>query len=398
MTDSRAAAEPDVTRFESEVTAVEDGGEIVELAESYFYPAGGGQPADRGTLAGVSVEHVASDRGTVRHVLAEPAAVEPGDVVVGQIDPAFRRYCRRAHTASHVLYGAGRRLFTELGYGGFDIDVERVRVDLRVPAGIGDEELVELERLTNRAVWESRAVSWELVPPSEARSREAVAFNSATEEGVMAEADSIRLVTVEDWDVAACGGTHVRNTREIGPVTVLDRSNPGEGLTRVEFAVGPTGIEHRAAERRALRAAATDLGVPTTEVDAGVADLQDRYEAVSTERDALKSEVLGARLEGLDVVDRPDGTWQLGVIEDFGPNEVGERIRDPGPAVDTIAVAGEDGATFLVVASNGEVDAGAVVDAVTEAFGGGGGGGPAFAQGGGLDVAPDRVVAFLEEY
>lgn len=387
-----------MTSFEAPVTAVRDGGRVLELEETYFYPAGGGQPADRGHIAGTAVEDVTTDDGAVIHRLADPTAVEPGTVVSAEVDPEFRRYCRRAHTASHVLYGAGRRLFEDIGYGGFDIDEQRVRVDLRVPGGIDDETLAALERLTNRAVWESRAVSWTAVSLEAARDREDVAFNAATEEGVMATADTVRLVTVAGWDVAACGGTHVRSTAEIGPVTVLDRSNPGEGLSRVEFAVGPTAVERRAAETRALRTAATTLGVPPTEVDDGVAELTDRLATVEAERDGYRDEVLDSRLAGLSTHERDGTRWRVGTVEGFGPNEVGERIRDPADGV--VAVAGEDGSTFLVVATAPETDvsAAAVVSSITAEFGGGGGGGPPFAQGGGLDAAPERVVAALREY
>lgn len=394
MTESRAPAEPNVTSFETEVSAIRDGGCTLELAETYFYPAGGGQPADRGTIGGVTVTHVAAEDGVVEHHLAESANVAVGQTVVGQIDPAFRTYCRRAHTASHVLYGAGRRLFEELGYGGFDIDEERVRVDLTVPGGVDDGALVELERLTNRAIWDARPVTWETVPKSEALGRDAVAFNTATEEGLTG--DTVRVVRVADWDVAACGGTHVENTREIGPVTVLERSNPGEGLSRVEFAVGPTGIERRATESEALRAAATALGVPTTEIDSGVIELQERYERVLDERDDLQEEVLEGRIADFATVDHDGETWRIGILEGYGPNDLGPHVRDPPE--DLLAVVGRDGGTFVLVGSAGDTEAGAIVDAITETFGGGGGGGPAFAQGGGLDADPAEIVSYLETY
>ncbi|MFB6177568.1 MAG: alanyl-tRNA editing protein, partial [Halobaculum sp.] len=244
MPDSLAPAEPSVRSFDATVTAVD--GRDVTLSETYFYAEAGGQPADRGTIDGTVVEDVQATADGVVHTLREQPAFDSGDTVRGEIDDDFRTYCMRAHTASHALYGAGRQLFDDLGYGGFGIGEEKVRVDFTTDADITDETLVELERLVNRAVWDSRPVSWEEVPVEEARNREEVSFNTKTEEGVMADADSVRIVTIEGWDWAACGGTHVSNTREIGPVAVQSRSNPGEGMTRVEFAVGPSGIEQTA--------------------------------------------------------------------------------------------------------------------------------------------------------
>ncbi|GAB3311238.1 alanyl-tRNA editing protein [Haloplanus salinarum] len=391
---TRAPADPDVREFEATVTAAA-GGEVV-LDRTYFYAESGGQPADRGTLAGVPVVDVrAGDDGVVHH-LAEDPDLSPGDEVVGVIDDEFRTYCMRAHTASHLLYGAGRRLLDDLGYGGFDIDAEKVRVDLATTTDVDDAVLVELERLTNRAVWDSRPVSWEEVPVEEARARDEVAFNTKTEEGVMSDADTVRLVEVEGWDVAACGGTHVANTREIGPIEVLDRSNPGEGLTRVEFAVGPGAIDRRATVRRAALDAARDLDTNVTDLDEAVASLRAERDDLEAAVRTYKSAVLDARLADLPTAERDGAVWRIGTVADFDPNEVGEAAKERvGDDVDALAVVGEGSAPYVVVATTGEVDAGDVVDGVTERFGGGGGGGPTFAQGGGLDADPADVVAAL---
>ncbi|QGX94157.1 hypothetical protein EI982_04845 [Haloplanus rallus] len=391
---TRAPADPDVREFEATVTAAA-GGEVV-LDRTYFYAESGGQPADRGTLAGVPVVDVQTGDDGVVHHLAEDPDLSPGDEVVGVIDDEFRTYCMRAHTASHLLYGAGRRLLDDLGYGGFDIDAEKVRVDLATTTDVDDAVLVELERLTNRAVWDSRPVSWEEVPVEEARARDEVAFNTKTEEGVMSDADTVRLVEVEGWDVAACGGTHVANTREIGPIEVLDRSNPGEGLTRVEFAVGPGAIDRRATVRRAALDAARDLDTNVTDLDEAVASLRAERDDLEAAVRTYKSAVLDARLADLPTAERDGAVWRIGTVADFDPNEVGEAAKERvGDDVDALAVVGEGSAPYVVVATTGEVDAGDVVDGVTERFGGGGGGGPTFAQGGGLDADPADVVAAL---
>jgi len=399
---TRAPADPEVREFEATVEDVErrsTNGDAVVLDETYFYAESGGQPADRGTIAGVPVTDVQTDGSAVVHHLAEDADLSPGDTVVGVIDDDFRTYCMRAHTASHLLYGAGRRLLDDLGYGGFGIDAEKVRVDFATATDIDDAVLVELERLTNRAVWDSRTVSWGEVPVDEARARDDVAFNTKTEEGVMDDADTVRLVDIEGWDVAACGGTHVSNTREIGPVEVLDRSNPGEGLTRVEFAVGPPAIDRRASVRRATLGAARHLGTSVDALDEAVADLQAERDDLEADLRAYKSEVLGARLTSLPATERDGAVWKVGTVTGFGPNEVGEAAQDrvgDGDA-DVIAAVGEGPAPYVVVATGGQVDAGDLVADLTDEFGGGGGGGPTFAQGGGLDADPETVVAALRD-
>ncbi|MFC5135677.1 MULTISPECIES: alanyl-tRNA editing protein [Haloferacaceae] len=406
MTASRAPAEPAVREFESTVERI-DGREVV-LAETYFYAESGGQPADRGTLGGVLVDDVFERDGEVVHVLAEdPAAgtagdVEPGDTVTGVVDDDFRTYCARAHTASHVLYGAARRTCEDLGYAGFDISPEKVRVDLTTAEPLDDADLVELERLSNRAVWDSRSVSWEVLPEAEARDRDGIAFNTKTEEGAMSGGESVRVVTVEDWDVAACGGTHVENTAEIGQITALDRSNPGEGVTRVEFAVGPTAVDRGAA----IHAAALESAAAA---DTNVGDLPEEVRRLRGEVDRLdaalrdaRSDLLHARLAEFPTREVDGVVWAVGSLADADPNDLREpatALLESDPAVDALAAVGRGSAPFVVaaVAPDADADAGAVVEAATDEFGGGGGGGPTFAQGGGLDADPDEVVAWLRE-
>jgi len=412
MTASRAPAKPTVREFEATVERV-DGREVV-LGETYFYPASGGQPADRGTIAGTLLEGVREENGDVVHVLAEPADLDAGETVVCVVDDAFRTYCARAHTASHVLYGAARRICEDLGYAGFDISPEKVRVDLTTAEPLDDSDLVELERLSNRAVWESRAVSWETLPEAEARDVEGIAFNTKTEEGAMSESDAVRVVTVEDWDVAACGGTHVANTAEIGPIATLDRSNPGEGVTRIEFAVGPTAIDRSAATHAAALAAATALDTNVDELPDAAARLRDEVDRLESDLREAERELLRTRLREFPATEVDGERWAIGTVDDAEPNDLREPAEavlsapsvsdapdapDVPDALDALAAVGTGGAPFVVVAATPEsgVDAGEVVDAVTEAFGGGGGGGPTFAQGGGLDADPEAVAEWFRE-
>jgi alanyl-tRNA synthetase len=171
----------------------------------------------------------------------------------------------------------------------------------------------------------------------------------------------------------------------------------------VEFAVGPTAIRRRAEDVRAAREAARTL-------DVGVADLPDAAARVSEEVEQLESDLqdakedlLAARLADLrdDRVERDGDEWLVGTVSGFGPNEVADRAReiatDGDDAPNAVVLTGEDGATFVVAATDGNTEAGDVVEDVTAEFGGGGGGSPTFAQGGGLDANPEDVAAFLRE-
>ncbi|WP_435333185.1 hypothetical protein [Haloarchaeobius sp. TZWWS8] len=416
-----AAREPYTTRFSTTVTDVD--GRDVRLQTSYFYAESGGQPADRGTIGDVPVVNVRLEDGEHVHTLASEPTFRPDREVLCDVDWTFRTYCMRAHTASHVLYGAGRKLLDGLGYGGFDIGAPptdsddegddaaadvKVRVDFETTSDVDDSTLVELERLVNRVVWESRPVTWEEVALETVRDDEFVSFNTKTEEGVFDGADEVRIVTVGEgevvpgqpssgpWDVAACGGTHVRNTREIGPVTVLNRSNPGEGLTRVEFAVGPTSIDRRAAEKEALFDASRLLGTGQTAIPDAVGQLRGQVADLEAELAAVRETLVDSQLDSFERVERDGSSWLVGTLEEVGPNDVREQVEaTAGDRADVVVAVGDAGGTFVVAAAAGERDAAAVVDSVTAAHGGGGGGSEAFAQGGGISAPPAAVVADL---
>ncbi|AGB37697.1 alanyl-tRNA editing protein [Natronococcus occultus] len=393
-TGSRAAAEPTVTEFETRVRSVD--GTDVRLEDTYFYPEGGGQPADRGTIDGVEVVDVQTRESGVVHELASTPAFEAGETVGGSIDETFRTYCMRAHTASHLLYGAGRRLLEDHGYGGFDIGTEKCRIDFETsdPDAL---DILSLERLLAEAVWDSRQVTWREMDIERARADDEIVFN-LTEEAQ--RADTVRIVEIDGWDIAACGGTHVRNTIEIGPIAVLDISNPGADLVRVEYAVGPTAIRTRTDRARATRRAARALETGLEELPERASAVAERNAELEDELVGLRSRLLESRLEALDedATERDGQRWVVGEldVDGVGPNDAADRARErAGELGDVVVLTGVDGSAFVVAATTGETDASGIVEDVTAEFGGGGGGGETLAQGGGLDAEPAAVVDYL---
>jgi alanyl-tRNA synthetase len=391
MTDgTKAPVEPYTLHFMSSVERVS--ATAVVLEETYFYPEGGGQPPDRGTIDGAPVVDVQVEDGEIVHELGREPSFGPGEMVSGSIDETFRTYCMRAHTASHALYGAGRRLLDDLGYGGFDIAPEKVRVDFETTTEIDDEVLIELERLLNTVVWEARPVSWETVPKADAMAREGVAYNAKTAEGITDD-EQVRLVEIDGWDVAACGGTHVSETSEIGPVTVLDRSNPGEGLTRVTFAVGPEAIDRRARDRVGALSTARALDVSVADLPDAVDRLREQKEELEDENQELRDRYVQSQLAGLATRSADGRQWLVGQLDGLDANELADRAQElAGERAAVVVLVASDGAT-LAVGTDGTADARDLIDRATDAFGGGGGGSDTVAQAGGLDATAEDVVA-----
>lgn len=232
MTDLRyLPAADDVTEFEATVTETSD--DYVILDGTYFYPGGGGQPADRGTLSWPGGEATVVDarknHGDVRHYVDGTPLPAPGTTVTGRIDAERRDRLTRLHTAQHVLsrvaldeFGAatvGNGLTVDGGwveFEGADLDVETV------------------ERLTNAAVDRDLAVH------KAERPRDAV--EDAVPEGraqldlIPDHVDPMRVVEIDDFDVCPCGGTHVDRLGELGTVRITAASSE-DGVERIEFDV-----------------------------------------------------------------------------------------------------------------------------------------------------------------
>ncbi|GGN94578.1 alanyl-tRNA editing protein [Haloarcula pellucida] len=387
-----ASDQPYVTSFDATVRSVD--GRDVTLNQTYFYAEGGGQPADEGTLAGVDVVDVQQRDGETVHTLAETPEIEVGETTSGEIDEQFRTYSMRAHTASHVVYGVGRQLFDSHGYGGFDIGEDTVRLDFDADADADEVNALTFQRMANEAVWDSRSVEWYEMDVEEAHADDDIVFNL----GDADPADGVRIVEIDGWDVSACGGTHVRNTNEIGPIEVVDVSNPGADLVRVEYAVGPSAIQRQIDRRRSASRAADTLDTSVEDLGRRAQGLLEEKKSLQADSEDLRERLLDARISSLaaDTTARGGAAWLVGTVDGVGPNTVADRVGALDDDVaDVVVLVGRDGATFVVVGTDGETDANDVIDDVTGEFGGGGGGQPTLAQGGGLGADPETVVEHL---
>ncbi len=187
------------------------GGGRIALDGTVFYPEGGGQPADRGTLtlADGTVLHVTDVHetgGVIWHTVdALPEAAQPGTAVTGAIDWAWRFDKMQQHTGEHILSGILHQMFGAENVG-FHIGSEAVRMDTSVP--ISAEGLQAAELAANRIVWQDVPV---LVSYPTREERAALVYRSKKEiEG------QVRIVTIPGADVCACCGTHTATTGQVG--------------------------------------------------------------------------------------------------------------------------------------------------------------------------------------
>lgn len=212
--------------FDAEVISCQKGkkGYEVALSDTAFYPEGGGQPADRGTLGQVNVLDVKRRNGEILHITDAP--LEPGMTVHGVLDWERRFDHMQQHSGEHILSGV---VHAQLGYDnvGFYMNDEVVTVDFNGP--ITWEEAMELEDKVNAYIW-TDAESRELYPSEE--ELKAMDYRSKIE-----LKGKVRLVEYPGADLCACCGTHVAHTGEIGLMKILSVSRHKDGV-RMEMLFG----------------------------------------------------------------------------------------------------------------------------------------------------------------
>lgn len=239
--------DPYIRQFEGRVIDARPTGDGLEviLDQTAFYAESGGQPADRGTLAGFAVKQVFERDGGIVHLLdADRGRLE--GTVKGIIDWKRRYDLMQQHCGQHILSAAFFRL-CKAETVGFHLTEEHVQIDLDMPE-VGKDILDEVENLANRVVWSPARVliHW---PTDDELANMPLRKAPARSEG-------IRVVEVEGFDWSPCGGTHPATAAEVGLIKVI-RSERAKGHTRIEFLCGSRALnDYRAKNRMLLEIAA----------------------------------------------------------------------------------------------------------------------------------------------
>jgi len=236
MTDLRYLPDSDdVTTFTATVEAATD--DYIVLDGTYFYPEGGGQPADQGTLewegGTADVADVQKAHGDVRHFIENVEGDLPaeGDEATGHVDEERRRNHRRMHTAQHVM---SKVVLDEFGAqtAGNQIHADRSRIDFE-PADFSDDDVAAIEAQVNAVIDQNLSVEKKQMPRAEAEAQ--------TPEGrslldlIPDHVDPLRMVEIGDFDLCPCGGTHVDRLEEVGHIRVTNRTSKGADVDRIEF-------------------------------------------------------------------------------------------------------------------------------------------------------------------
>lgn len=368
--------------FEATVVNVEsvDGRVYVTLDQTAFYPSSGGQPFDTGTLGGAAVVDVIDrEDGTIAHVMS--GALKPGEVVSGDVDWHRRFDHMQQHTGQHVLSAAFDRLFgvrTE----SFHMGQQSATIDLA--REVTAAEIARAEDDANRVVWEDRPVS--------------VRFASADEAAAMGmrkesvRTGTLRLIDVQDYDLSACGGTHVERTGAIG-VIAIGGWEKLRGGSRIEFLCGNRVVQRFRLWRDSLSAMQKHLSVAPIEMATSIERMQEDAKALQRTlrgfQEKLAAHEANALLaKGNVIVEAIEG-WDAQGVKAIA---VAAATANP-QAVVVLFTTAAPAQVVIARGANAAVDAGALLKQLAAKFGGKGGGKPDLAQGGGLTASRADLVS-----
>jgi alanyl-tRNA synthetase len=376
----------------------------VVLDQTMFYPEGGGQPADTGTLSTddhtVDVVDVQERDGVILHRTDENPG--KGEFVRGQIDVDRRRRLMAHHTATHVVIHAAREVLGEhIRQAGAQKGTDSSRIDITHFARLDRETVKEIERVANDIVTANSSVQREWPHRHEAEEK----YGFDLYQGGIPTGENIRLVHVAE-DVQACGGTHVNRTGEIGTIKILNTERVQDGVERITFAAGDAAIEHVQSMEDDLLAAADTFDVSPDEVPETAERFFTEWKERGKQIDDLEEQLAEARASGGAAGEEVDVAGTTAVVQRIDA-DMSELRATANALVEEgkIAVVGSgaDGAQFVVAVPDGvPVNAGDVVGQLARKVGGGGGGPADFAQGGGpdadaLDDALDDAPDVLQE-
>lgn len=384
------------------------------LDRTPLYAESGGQVADVGTISGTGAGESARAAVTdvqkiaktlwVHRVNVESGEFVEGDAIVAAVDPGWRKGATQGHSGTHMVHAALRQVLGPNAVQAGSLNRPGyLRFDFNWQGPLTEEQRTQIEEVTNQAVQADFEVHTFTEQLEKAKAMGALALFGES------YPDQVRVVEIGGpFSLELCGGTHVHNSAQIGPVTILGESSVGSGVRRVEAYVGLESFKHLAKERALMAGLASSLKVPSEEVPARVANLVERLKAAEKElerarlanaRAAATNAAAGAqRIGNVRVVaQRMSAGMTAGDLRSLVGDIRGKLGSDP--AVVALIAEGEGDTVPYAVAANPAaqelgIRANDLVKQLAGAVDGRGGGKPDLAQGSGRD--PSGIDAALD--
>ncbi|GIU09402.1 MULTISPECIES: alanine--tRNA ligase [unclassified Shewanella] len=382
---------------------------VIVLDNTPFYGESGGQCGDEGVLIADGIEFTVTDTQKYAQAIGHIGRVATGSIKVGQVvtanvDKKLRHRTELNHSVTHLLHAALRQVLgTHVSQKGSLVDPERLRFDFSHFEGVKAHELKEVEELVNTQIRRNHELTAEVMD-----------IETAKEKGAMAlfgeKYDSeVRVVTMGDFSIELCGGTHVGRTGDIGLFKITSEGGIAAGVRRIEAVTGAAAMAYVAKQQAQLEEAAALLKGDSASVVAKLKAQLDKTKLLEKELSQLKDKLAAATSadlagEAVDVngvkvlVKKLEGV-DAGALRGL-QDELKQKLQS---GIVVLAIAGEDKVNMIVGVTKdltGKVKAGELVASIAVQVGGKGGGRPDMAQAGGsqpenLDAALEQVIPWL---
>ena len=402
-----------LTSEEEIVDALSDGekGTII-VDKTTFYGTMGGQEGDIGTiktadgefvventihLAGTKIGHV----GYVSHGM-----IKVGDAVSMEVDKENRNLSARNHSATHLLQAALRQVLgTHVEQAGSYVDAERLRFDFTHFSALSKEELKQVENIVNEKIAECLPVVAKNIPIEEARKTGAAALFGEK------YGDVVRVVSMGDFSVEFCGGTHVSNTGVISALKIISETGVAAGVRRIEALTSKGLLKYYDDMEKKLQEAAALVKATPNQLSDKIRHLQAENKDLHSELESVKSKMAKEAMGDVsDQVTEVKGVKLIAAkVDDVDMNglrDLGDQLKEKlGEGVIVLASAAGGKVSLVAMATDEAVKKGAhagnLIKGIAGLVGGGGGGRPNMAQAGGknpdgIDAAIAKVSEVLE--
>jgi alanyl-tRNA synthetase len=393
--------------FVSSLSAGEKG--IIISEKTPFYAEMGGQVGDQGIISTVSFKGIIYDckkniSGKIMHfVEATEGELSVENIVELQIDRLRRNDICKNHTATHMLHKALKEVLGEhVQQSGSLVNKERLRFDFTHFTALSEEELLNIENMVNEKIMSVYEVNTDVMSIDEAKKDGAVALFDDK------YGDEVRVVSVGEYSKELCGGTHVKNSGEIGVFKIVSEAGVAAGIRRIEAVTGINALKFMEEKEQLLKETAALLKCSVKEIDNKVqvliSEVKDKDKVISD----LKNKLAGSVQEELigNVKEFKGVRYVKGVLSDVDGEALralGDKIRDR--IQEGLVVLGsvvDDKVFFVAMATKGVVGkgihCGKIIKEVASVAGGGGGGRPDMAQAGGkLPEKLDEAIGSLEK-
>jgi len=393
--------DPYAKEFKAKVLRTISGYVVLDMTA--FYPEGGGQPGDIGSLESrgmrVEVLNTTKSGDLILHQL-KANGLKPGQKVVGKVDWKRRSALMAHHTGTHILLGAARKVLgTHVWQQGAQKGAERSRLDISHHKRVETKDLREIERRANEVVIQDREVRTEWMNRNEAELKHGFDLY----QGGVVPGKLVRVVDIDGWNTQACAGTHYRRTGEVGFIKIIKTERIQDGIERIEFAVGESALKFVQSLEKQLAGAAEVMKTTPEKVIAATQQLFNDLKTAQKEVDRLSRRIAELKFSGIKSKAKQLGKVRL-VSDEVEAANINELIKigsgliaeDKGLVV--ALGSGGDMARVIVMAGEEAVKAGVncgeMAAEAARIIGGGGGGKPDMGQGGGPKA--DFVIAALK--